>query len=176
MWNHSPHTTRHHIPKVLTLHHHRCDSHRPHNIEHSPSLALQTEVRSRNLSNTDQRGRPVDCDYIRTDGACCRLCMTPYSLEDTVRLFCCHCQGRRCLILVPPLRELQIFQICWGRFYETVQCPASTDGHLRHKKRLLFSIGSVLAFGTQVRGSAPGRSRRIFRAKKSSGRLPSEEK
>jgi len=33
---------------------------------------------------------------------------------------------------------------------------------------------SVLAFGTQVRGFAPGRSRRIFRVKKSSARLPSE--
>jgi hypothetical protein len=36
--------------------------------------------------------------------------------------------------------------------------------------------GSVLAFGTQVRGFAPGRSRRIFRSKKSSTRLPSEGK
>ena len=34
----------------------------------------------------------------------------------------------------------------------------------------------VLAFGTQVRGFKPGRSRRIFRAKKSSARLPSEGK
>ena len=31
---------------------------------------------------------------------------------------------------------------------------------------------SVLAFATQVRGFKPGRSRRIFRAKKSSARLP----
>jgi len=35
---------------------------------------------------------------------------------------------------------------------------------------------SVLAFGIQVRGFTPGRSRRIFRAKKSSARLPSEGK
>jgi len=34
----------------------------------------------------------------------------------------------------------------------------------------------VLAFGTQVRGFTPGRSRRIFRAKKSSARLLSERK
>jgi len=34
----------------------------------------------------------------------------------------------------------------------------------------------VLAFGTQVRGFKPVRSRRIFRAKKSSARLPSEGK
>ena len=42
--------------------------------------------------------------------------------------------------------------------------------------RLLWSRGSVLAFITQVRGFKPGRSRRIFRAKKSSVRLPSEGK
>jgi len=35
---------------------------------------------------------------------------------------------------------------------------------------------SVVAFSTQVRGFKPGRSRRIFRAKKSSARLPSEGK
>jgi len=35
-----------------------------------------------------------------------------------------------------------------------------------HIKRLRWSRGSVLEFGTQVRGFAPYRSRRIFRAKK----------
>ena len=35
-------------------------------------------------------------------------------------------------------------------------------------------LGVVLAFSTQVRGFKPGRSGRIFRAKKSSARLPSE--
>jgi len=35
---------------------------------------------------------------------------------------------------------------------------------------------NVLPFGIQVRGFIPGRSRRIFRAKKSSARLPSEGK
>ena len=33
-------------------------------------------------------------------------------------------------------------------------------------KRLRWSRGSVLAFGSQVRGFTPGRSHRIFRAKK----------
>jgi len=33
-------------------------------------------------------------------------------------------------------------------------------------KRLQWPRGSLLAFGTQVRGFTPGRSRRIFRAKK----------
>jgi len=68
LWNHSPHTTRRHIPKMLTLHtHHRCHNHTPHNIEHSLSLALRTEVRSRN-SNTPHRWRPVDCRYVRPVG------------------------------------------------------------------------------------------------------------
>jgi len=43
-------------------------------------------------------------------------------------------------------------------------------------KRLRWSRGSVLAFGTPVRAFAPGRSRRNFRVKKSSARLPSEGK
>jgi hypothetical protein len=43
-------------------------------------------------------------------------------------------------------------------------------------KRLRFSRSSVLAFGTLVCGFAPGRSRLIFRAKKSSARFPSEGK
>ena len=34
------------------------------------------------------------------------------------------------------------------------------------KRRLLWSRGSVLAFGTQVRGFKPGRSRRIFQGEK----------
>jgi hypothetical protein len=33
-------------------------------------------------------------------------------------------------------------------------------------KRLRWSRGSVLAFGTRIRGFKPGRSRRIFQAKK----------
>ena len=42
--------------------------------------------------------------------------------------------------------------------------------------RLRWSRGSVLAFGTQVRGFKPGRNRRIFKGEKSSARLPSEGK
>ena len=45
---------------------------------------------------------------------------------------------------------------------------------LSYISRLRWSNGSVLAFGIQVRGFAPSRSRRIFRAKKSSAFLPSE--
>jgi hypothetical protein len=43
-------------------------------------------------------------------------------------------------------------------------------------KGVWWSRGSVLAFGTQVGGFKPGRSRRILRAKKSSAHLPSEGK
>jgi len=43
-------------------------------------------------------------------------------------------------------------------------------------QRFRWSRVTVLAFGTQVRGFAPGRSPRIFRAKKSWVRLPSEGK
>ena len=53
--------------------------------------------------------------------------------------------------------------------------PTSLDSRmLQH--RLRWSRGSVLAFSTQVCGFKPGRSRRIFRAKKSSACLPSEGK
>jgi len=55
--------------------------------------------------------------------------------------------------------------------------PVSSEKSTEHiYKRLRWSRGSVLAFGTQVRGLKPGRSRPICRAKKSSARLPSEGK
>jgi len=52
--------------------------------------------------------------------------------------------------------------------YKTIPIPF--DQWLR------WTRGSMLVFGTQVHGFAPGFSRRIFRAKKSSARLPSEGK
>ena len=55
--------------------------------------------------------------------------------------------------------------------------------HTHHKhtsnrlyERLRWSRGSVLAFGTLVRGFTPCRSRRIFRGIKPSAHLPSEGK
>jgi hypothetical protein len=51
--------------------------------------------------------------------------------------------------------------ICWQ---PTMRGPSALKLH-RLQQRLRWSRGSVLAFGTQVRGFAPGRSRRIFRAK-----------
>jgi hypothetical protein len=49
----------------------------------------------------------------------------------------------------------------------------SRSGRFIPGKRLRWSRGSVIDFGTQDHGFAPCRSRRIFRAKKSSSRLPS---
>ena len=64
-----------------------------------------------------------------------------------------------------------------------VQKVKISIGNLKKKKTKYKDIkwrrlsrGSVLAFGTQVRGFKPGRSCRIFRAKKSTARLPSEGK
>ena len=45
-------------------------------------------------------------------------------------------------------------------------CHHISTGLYIEVMRLRWSRGSVLAFGTQVRGFAPGRNRRIFRAKK----------
>ena len=55
-----------------------------------------------------------------------------------------------------------------------VQLPNTSKNYSRASTyyRLRWSRGSVLAFSTQVRGFKPGRSRRIFRVKKSSARLP----
>jgi hypothetical protein len=59
---------------------------------------------------------------------------------------------------------------------EKVSSTTEEVGLWHYFKRLRWSRDSVLAFGTQVRGFTPGRSRRIFRARKSSARLPSEGK
>jgi hypothetical protein len=141
----TPHYTASHSKSFLTFHHHCSDNRRPHNIEHSPSLALRTEFRSRNLSNTEKRWRAVDFDYVRTDGDWYRLCMTPYSLEVTVRLFCCHCQGRRCLILVPPLREQQIFQKCWDvstKLYSALSLKTAT--YVRKTNQMYTFLNNLL--------------------------------
>jgi hypothetical protein len=52
--------------------------------------------------------------------------------------------------------------------FRTYCCKKHNDLVTWHtwSKRLLWSKGSVLAFGTQVCGFTPGRIRRIFRAKK----------
>ena len=63
---------------------------------------------------------------------------------------------------------------------EPAICPYPELKYTYHKIKSHYFIrwyrGSVLAFSTEVRGFKPGRSRRIFRAKKSSARLPPEGK
>jgi hypothetical protein len=56
------------------------------------------------------------------------------------------------------------------------QCVSILKYRWCRGKQLRWSRGSMLAFSIQVHGLARGRSRRIFRAKKSSARLPSEGK
>jgi hypothetical protein len=69
-----------------------------------------------------------------------------------------------------PLKspDLNQYYYLWGRLNGKSFCKDST----------LFTviIKLLLPFGTQVRGFKPCRNRRIFRAKKSSARLPSEGK
>jgi len=64
--------------------------------------------------------------------------------------------------------RVRIILPTWGFDRRTVQIVANnyTDYAIPAEKRLQWSRRSVLAFGTQVRGFTPGRSRRIFRAKK----------
>ena len=73
--------------------------------------------------------------------------------------------------LIPVFVKLR-FQLCEIYIYIYIYIYTHTHTHTHiHTTR-----GSVLAFSTQVCGFKPGRSRRIFRAKKSSARLPSEGK
>ena len=55
-----------------------------------------------------------------------------------------------------PLKGLILLKILFQKYF----------GFYAVSERRRWSRGSVLAFGTQVRGFKPGRSRRIFRAKK----------
>jgi hypothetical protein len=58
----------------------------------------------------------------------------------------------------------------------TTTTTTNNNNNNNNNMRLRVSRGSVLDFGIQIRGFAPSRNRRIFRAKKSSARLPSEGK
>ena len=66
-----------------------------------------------------------------------------------------------------PLCTARIFNISHATDLGAQHGRECIKGYYTFKiKRLRWSRGSVLAFGTQVRGFTPGRSRRIFRAKK----------
>ena len=72
----------------------------------------------------------------------------------------------------PTVNNMKMFANCKFLGGTHLKSPLAVPS----REQLRWSGGSVLAFGTQVRGFAPGRSRRIFRAKKSSAHLPSEGK
>jgi hypothetical protein len=60
---------------------------------------------------------------------------------------------------------------------DTAHCSIHYNTNITSKESGFGGLAvSMLASGTQVRGFKPGRSRRIFRAKKSSACLPSEGK
>ena len=127
---------------------------------------------------------------------CQTLCfwdMIQYNLLDTYQrcraTFSFHLWGRKASLLthtVPhPNHHCQNFRPhfeAW--FYCVKKMPYShICVHILanlcmciYVNGFVWSRGSVLACGTQVHGFKPGRSRRIFRAKKSSSRLPSEGK
>ena len=80
--------------------------------------------------------------------------------------------GHKFPLLVGKIFRAEVF------LFEMKPWSQSTDrfSRITIMERLRWSRGSVLAFSTQVRGFKPGRILRIFRAKKSSARLPSEGK
>jgi len=60
------------------------------------------------------------------------------------------------------------YGLCANISVQNIQLNVNVNVNVKLKvnvKRFRWSSGSVLAFGTQVRGFAPDRSRRIFRAK-----------
>ena len=65
--------------------------------------------------------------------------------------------------------DMTVITQLYCKLYVTCQLHVSANtifGHHKVGHRLRWSRGSVLAFRTQVRGSKPGRSHQIFRAKK----------
>jgi hypothetical protein len=93
-----------------------------------------------------------------------------------------HCVGSGKLLYIKRVRwHKWPMSHSHGRYFQHFTASRSTVTLslfyiIPYVKRLRWSRGSVLAFGTQVRGFTPGRNRRIFRAKNSSARLPSEGK
>jgi hypothetical protein len=73
--------------------------------------------------------------------------------------------------LYNPLYSLLVYHITNG-----IYIGEDLENYDGNQVAVWWSRGTMLAFGIQVHGFKPGRSRRIFRAKKSSARLPSERK
>ena len=68
------------------------------------------------------------------------------------------------------MSEIQLVTKQWSCPIQTYVYKGSvgSDPIIRYLGKLRCSRGSVLAFGTQVRGFKPGRSRRIFQGEKNS--------
>ena len=132
---------------------------------------------------------------LSTTETCCWLSMCPKNTFNQRAFFgflFIHCFVYSTLIFVLILNHIKAlytlsFYSVENLFYyyhHLTSMPRSTKWSLPFIffspiffiNRLRWPRGSVLAFSTQVRGFKPGRNRFIFRAKKSSTRLPSEGK
>ena len=108
------------------------------------------------------------------------------SLLNVLHLEATFCPSAHCRFLVTKTRRTMFWFVPFSAvgLLENVQKTNNLNVRVFEslvtyfqRKRLRWSRGSVLAFGTQVRGFKPGRSRRIFQGeKKSSARLPSDGK
>ena len=71
-------------------------------------------------------------------------------------------------VVISELLEVKIYGFEWT-FYDIIFVPTflrlCLNVSILEVERLRWSRGSVLAFGTQVRGFKPGRNRRIFKGK-----------
>jgi hypothetical protein len=94
----------------------------------------------------------------------------------TYRICCNFLSVQACVcVYVPSLMSCSSFPLS-ARNVNVFACVVKAEmrkrneitfpGFVCYTERLRWSRGSVLAFGTQVRGFKPGRSRRIFRTKK----------
>jgi hypothetical protein len=94
--------------------------------------------------------------------------------------YLCHCDASTCLCLRQQKIANKFFPASRRR-NSTATCHKTRPTFTSRQKICLYNIisgfsdlmVSMLASGTQDRGFAPGRSRRIFREKKSSVCLPS---
>jgi ABC-type bacteriocin/lantibiotic exporter with double-glycine peptidase domain len=69
------------------------------------------------------------------------------------------------LLMVQLSRNIQEKILCENRTHRVTSNSFRWTYISKWEPKLRWSRGSLLAFGTQVRGFAPGRSRQIFRAK-----------
>jgi len=146
----------------------------------SDQLVAETSTRQHATLNNWQTSMPAvgfeptvsACEQLQTYVLCHTTTGTGIQYDYTVW------QYRKLSILKPcadmwhRLLSYYVFKVCCTHIQEvnlSVKISAflsRTAQTNTYGQRLRWSRGSVLAFGTQVRGFAPDRSRRIFRAKK----------